>query len=191
MASLGFSGWLAATDRSPLLFVLAAIALIAIGIFRRQLTHLQLGPSGIDMAIDQKQVEDQLEASDQPADIKLLISTGIPTGMARTMMGSDWIVQVTVVNTAATPIGVDGLSFEVTDARTIPLLTPTPTVGNKSLPAVLLPQEKATYWIDRNDLRDRLRDEHVRLSAMLAYLADGTHRREAVPGDWRQLGDPE
>jgi hypothetical protein len=191
LASLVFAGLLAETDRPCEPFVVAAIALVAIGMFRRQLSHFKFGPSGIDMAIDQGQVDEQLRDTNQPPDLKLLISTGIPTGMAQTVMGSDWVVQVTVVNTSARPIGIDSLSFELADRRVIPLLNPTPTVGNKNLPAILQPQEKATYWVDRNALRDQLRKEHVRLAAMVANLPDGTTRREAVPPDWQRLGDPE
>ena len=166
------------------------LALVVFGLFRYQLTHLKLGPSGIDLAVDSAlpSPREQLAKPTQPADLKLLISTGIPVGFAETAMGTDHIVQVTAINTGDRPLGVNSLGLLLSDGRYIPAIETLPTPTNVRLPAVLQPQKSATTWLRHDALRDTLVQEGVRLDAILAHMVDGTTRRESIPDGWRRLG---
>lgn len=177
------------------------IALVVLGLFRYQLRHLKFGPGGVQMAVsgvlqgepvtspDAKEVKEQLSKPTQPGDLKLLISTAIPVGMAQTIMGTQDAIQVTAVNTSATPLGVNSLGLSLSDGRYIPVDETMPTAGNTRLPAVLNPQQTASVWLDHESTRNTLAKEGVRLDAILAHVADGTTRREPVPDDWRRLGE--
>ncbi len=189
---LAFSFYEALVGRAPEAFLATGLTMVVLALFRGQIRHLKVGPGGIDMTVHEiSAVKQQLVAEQQAPDLKLLISTGIPVGMAETIMGSDHVVQLTVVNTGARPIGVKSLGLDISNGRWIPFPESLPTEGNIRLPAVLEPQQAASVWMDRNKLRDWLRAERVRPTAIVAKLVDGTSRSEPVPGDWAHLGDDE
>lgn len=195
-----FAVYQAANGHSDPLPWFGGIALVVLGLFRHQMRHFKFGPGGVEMAVSgvlqdelatspgAKEVKEQLSKPTQPGDLKLLISTAIPVGMAQTIMGTDHAIQITAVNTSATPLGVKSLGLSLSDGRYIPVYETMPTDGNTRLPAVLNPQETASVWLDRDSTRETLAKEGVRLDAILAHLADGSTRHEPVPDDWRRLG---
>ena len=179
---------LALVGRSPDVFLWSGAGLIVLALFRGQIRHLKLGPGGVEVAIDEAKAV-RVQLAEQTPDLKLLIATAIPVGMAETIMGSSHVIQLTAVNTGAHPIGVSSLGLELSDGRWMPFPQPMPTAGSVPLPAVLNPQQTASVWADRDSVRDSLREERVRPSAIIAYLADGSTRRQPVPEDWARLGD--
>ncbi len=197
---IAFAAYQASRDRSDWLPWAAGIVLVGFGLFRHQLRNLKFGPGGVEMAVSDalsnqapqgrapaEEAKEQLSRPTQPPDVKLLISTGVPVGMAETIMGTNRVVQVTAVNTSAGPLGVNSLGLSLSDGRYVPVIDTMPTTGNRRLPSVLNPQETATVWIDYDSLRNALREERVQLADILAHLADGSTRREPVPDDWREL----
>ena len=167
------------------------LALVAFGLFRHQLRNMKFGAGGVELAVDPTLPgpAEQLAKGVEPSDLKLLISTGIPVGGARQWMGTDHIVQVTVVNTGDRPIGVNSVGLSLSDGRYIPVFEPLPSTQNIKLPAVLQPQQTATTWLKHDELRDTLMSEKVRIESLLANMADGSTRKQPVPEGWRTLGD--
>jgi hypothetical protein len=210
LALIAFAAVQAFRDRSDWLPWAAGVALIALGLFRQQLRNLKFGPGGVELAVSEAltaessesarrkladpedadaAVVEQLAKATQPSDLKLLISTVLPMGMAETIMGTDHAIQVTAVNTSDRPIGVNSLGLSLTDGRSIPVYDAMPTDRNIKLPAVLKPQETAATYLHHGPTRDALREAGVRIKEIVAHLADGSTRREPVPDDWAKLGD--
>ncbi len=186
-------GLAVAGRRTDIWLWVAGLTLIALGLFRERMRGVKAGPSGIELAIAEALSSPvaQLATPSQPPDLKLLISTGIPVGMAEKIMGTDHVIQLTAVNTSDRPLGVSSLGLGLSDGRYIPAIETLPTEGNVKLSAVLQPQQTATVWLDHGSTRDTLAREGVRIKEVVANMADGTRRREAVPDDWRKLGEPE
>lgn len=170
---------------------MTGIALVAFGLFRHQLRNMKFSASGMELAIDAALTSpaEQLAKPTQAPDLKLLIASGVAMGAAAEWMGTDHIVQVTAVNTSDRPIGVDSVGLSLSDGRYIPVFESLPSPQNIRLPAILQPQQKASTWLKHDGLRDTLKDEGVRIEALLAMMADGSTRRQPVPEDWRKLGN--
>lgn len=177
------------TDRAPDAWTwVAGIALVAFGLFEQRLRTMKAGPSGVELAIDVAASPiEQLASPTQPPDLKLTISSGLPMGAAQALMQSDYIIQVTVVNTSDRPIGVNSIGLKLSGGKWIPVYLTMPTEGNIKLPAVLKPQESATTWLDYKSTAERLAEEGLTIEEIVANLADGSERREPAPEGWRTL----
>lgn len=179
------------TDRPVDWWVWAAgVLLVAFGLFDSRLRTMKVGPGGVEVAIGIAATPiEQLASPTQPPDVKLTISSGIPMGAARVAMQSDYIIQVTVVNTSDKPIGVNSIGLRLSGGKWISVYLTTPTEGNIKLPAVLQPQQSATTWLDYKSTRERLAEDGLTIEEIVANLADGTTRSEPIPESWRTLRD--
>lgn len=189
LALIVFAGVQSTFGRAPEAFLVAGSALLVVAYIGPRLRLFRIGSPALGVTIEQQaEVVEQVLDKEQPEDVKLLISTGIPVGGAEALYrGSDHIVEVTAVNTSDHPIGLSSVGLELENRRWLPGTNASPSVESRGLPAILAPQEQASVWWDYSALREALDEQGSGISSIIANMRDGTKRRQVVPPDWRSL----
>ena len=121
-------------------------------------------------------------------DLSLTLSSGMVVGPLEGVLGTNHVVQATVVSRGDRPVGVSSLQLKLTRDQVVPFLEPLPTDGSRRLPAVLERGQFSTYWLRQDQLRDMLRASGLRIQGVTAILSDGRRIERGVGASWRSLG---